>query len=108
MHARTFELPGWPCPPQAHQIPDHPGSYGWVFSSSIFIDTEGHLWVESDAQMRPTTDGHATCLAWTEDGIGLWAPRGVYGSFRAFEDRDESTMTPIARVIPEPPAAEQI
>lgn len=109
MHARAFDLPGWPCPPQAAQIPDHPGSYGWTFASSIFIDPEGHLWVRSTSQMRPCwRDDFGVCLAWTEDGgIGLWAPRQAYGAFQPTGLVDESTLTPIARVISEPPATEQ-
>jgi hypothetical protein len=42
-HARAFDLPGWPCPPRARQIPEHKGNWGWVFSNSIFVDIDGHL-----------------------------------------------------------------
>ncbi|WP_435112196.1 hypothetical protein [Nocardiopsis synnemataformans] len=106
-HARAFELPGWPCPPLSYQIADYPGSYGWVGPSHVYIDEAGYLWVSSNSDLTPAPQtAFSVCLAWTEDGIGLWAPKKAYSSFITRKCLGEG-FTPIARIIPEPPTAEQ-
>lgn len=86
-HARTFDIPGWPCPPRVSDIPNHPGSWGYLPThgpsaggTALAQDDLGYLWVLGAAVPKfrvPRTDpgGYGAVGFWTPAGLGLWIHR---------------------------------
>lgn len=87
MHARAFDLPGWPCPPRVRDIVNTPNSWGWVYMTlfsaehGIIQDDLGRLWAAGDNIPRPERNGNNTAqLAWTPNGLGVYVPQECYGN----------------------------
>lgn len=83
LHARAFDLPGWPCPPRVRDIVNHEDSWGWVavyqapLQLPVAVDELGYLWANGDVEPKfklPNEfDGNpGALLCWTPSGLGLW------------------------------------
>lgn len=109
-HARTSDLPGWPCPPRVRDMPKTPKSWGYVpigSFHSIVQDEQGYLWADGDRVPMPIHNGEASyaLLVWTEQGLAVFIdPRG-YGRlpFRSLLDDEPERWIPIVAVLAEPP-----
>jgi hypothetical protein len=121
LHARAFDLPGWPCPPRVRDIPGHEGSWGWVPTfklsghHSVAIDDLGYLWVNGDTVPRFRAPNEADAnpgalLAWTPDGIGLWVHPKSMSSLASVSRLDmiPGEWLPVARVLAEMPGSSQV
>ncbi len=84
-HAKAFDLPGWPCPPRARDIPNHKCSWGWIPTFQlpatgtipVAQDEQGYLWVNGNTvpEFREPNEADANpgaLVFWSETGIGLW------------------------------------
>lgn len=115
LHARAFDLPGWPCPPRLRDIPGIEESWGWFpvepYSWGVIAQDEvGYLWVDGDAIPRfkiPNDyDGSLGCvLCWTVKGLGLWIHRNSMGNIRNISQLglDRDRWIPVAVVLPSIP-----
>lgn len=127
-HARAFDLPGWPCPPRARDIPNHADSWGYVpcnagqqarfdnkaGSPRIVQDDLGYLWADGDAipafrTPRESDDGPGAILAWTEQGLGVYVhlkSLRYIGNISKL-DMEPDRWIPIAVVLTEMPKGAQ-
>lgn len=92
-HARTFDLPGWPCPPRVRDIPNlsnswgripvarfaqgEPGSGSFLHGIPMGQDEHANLWVNGNVIPEFATPDESLAnpgalVFWTETGIGLW------------------------------------
>lgn len=81
-HARTFDLPGWPCPPRVGDIPKRPDSWGLIHVSPhhnpvLAQDELGYLWTQAGAvptfQLPDDANPNPGAMVFHVDGgIGLW------------------------------------
>lgn len=80
--ARATDLPGWSAPARVSDIPETKGSFGWVEPEVIAVDDS--LFLFADGLAHPSPRGHTGCpvlLAWSKDGLAIWAPRTAYTTF---------------------------
>ena len=90
LHARAFDLPGWPTPPRVRDIPNHVGAWGYVpvsagkpsglLPSGVYQDEIGRLWADGDfaPSYYVNNDGYGAYLYWTERGLGLYVGPNSY------------------------------
>jgi len=81
-HAKTCDLPGWPCPPRVRDIPNKANSWGLIpmrvgAAASIAQDEMGYLWINGDVTPQfdipnETNANPGALVFWTQSGIGLW------------------------------------
>ena len=121
LHARAFDLPGWPTPPRVRDIPRTPGSWGWIMVAPgiagksgsygrVFQDEIGRLWVDGDITPRfklldPLSTNPGAYAYWTEDGIGLYVDPKSYpwlGDISSL-DMEPDRWLPVAVVAQELP-----
>lgn len=113
-HARTSDLPGWPTPPRARDIPAKENSWGWVwvgqyspeYPAGVVQDEIGRLWANGDyvPEFRALDEREVVTpgaiLFWTEQGIGLFIHPKSYpflGSLNTY-DMEPDKWVPIAAV----------
>jgi len=113
-HARASDLPGWPCPPRARDIPTTPNSWGWVpvltETGAVAQDELGFLWVDGNAvpKYRRPNDSDASpgaLVCWTGQGLGVWVHTKSFEYLRNISRLDEpDRWVPVATVLPDLPA----
>ena len=117
LHARAFDLPGWPCPPRVRDIVSHEDSWGWASVSpqgtdlAVAIDELGYLWANGDAIPRfrlpvgaEASPGAVVC--WTPTGLGLWVHPRSLGDLPSVSrlDMKPDEWVPVAVALAELPS----
>lgn len=107
--ARITDLPGYHLTMSVEEIPDRPGSWGWINSGYVGRDAVGYLWVIASAvpQAQPGVPQERFSLVqWSEDGVALYMPPESYGLIKTITETGREDYIPIAEVLTEvPPSA---
>jgi hypothetical protein len=119
MHARAFDLPGWPCPPRVRDVPACEGSWGMVdvinHSNRQLValaqDELGFLWANGDIvpKFRLPNDhdlgSPGAVVCWTPEGLGLWVHPKSLAHLPSISrlDMDQDRWIPVAVALSELP-----